>query len=1043
MARKVIAEFDAIDGPFINKLNAIDRSVSRFEVGTLNAFGRVEKGMNGLLASASRLQAVSGIIAGGLGANMATGFIDQATRIRRALKEAGDDSQEGFNKAFLAAQRSLSGMEAFSQGVQRMKKATDGTFDASVRNMETLNKLLVLGGKTTQERMSTMIQFSQALQAGVLQGEELRSLRENAPIELVRAIAEEAGGTIQDLKDFGAEGKLTTEVMIRALKRLEAEADSRMKSVTLTISEAATVLANAGIVAVEGFDRGLGLSRATVAGLTGLASVLGENAEVAEWFGKAVQLAGALMLTSFAGRNINAAVNSTRAYSESLRAAATSAAAAEKVAATAVVNAGMRETAIRREVAALRLNDATQRQVSNAYKRLEAAQIATTAAASRYRAAADALTVANTRLSFSARAAAASMSQLRGIGALLGGWPGLILTVGLAFLTLRGNVESAAERFDRLTSGTGEAEAAADRLRDVQSRLNEAIAAAGSASDASAQKIVANTLEELKHKKALLDVETRRAEMTQEERRREIAALRSEIGGIYGAVDDQRGMMQMSGFVDEAGLAVMLSQADAAAAPLRDKIIELEAAMFETGEQIRSNQILLTEASQTAGDFRDGVVGAAEAQVQLTAEAASEHAKLLQQKNDELVMNQLIAQYGEESRVVAEARAFAERLAYEELLRSKEITGPFAEELMAAYDAAAALADTDMASGVAAAGAEAKSLAEWLDAALGRAAALARQAAAAQQQLDQMRFEFSPGGQALNKYGSRGATSGGREISDGRGFVLKEGKFVDPNARSSGGRSSGGGGGRKSENELDREALQFIESMMTAEERRGKQITEMTALRAKLVATYGAEHALVGQVDSALQRLKETQSEASRAFKEIGDDIGDAFAGAVVAGESLRENLANIFRKVARDILSSGISDAIQSVFSGSSSKAKGGGIFGAILGSIFPGRRSGGPVRAGMPYLVNEDTPNSEIYVPSGNGAVLNLSQAQAALRGSQTGGATQLQVTVTMDPSTGALGAFVTDRSRKIVAQSAPAIASAAVQQAIALNREDRVFG
>jgi tape measure domain-containing protein len=421
MARKVIAEFDAIDGPFINKLRAIDASVTRFEVGTLNAFGRVEKGMNGLLGSAARLQNVSGLIAGGFGAGIATSYIDQATRIRRALKEAGDASQEGFEKAFMAAQRSLSGFEAFSQGVQRMRKATDGTFEDSVRNMETLNKLLVLGGKTTQERMSTMIQFSQALQANVLQGEELRSLRENAPIELVTAIAREAGGTIEDLKEFGSQGKLTAEIMIRALKSLEAEADLRMKNVTLTISEAATVLANAGIVAVEGFDKGLGLSRATIGALTGLAGILGENAEAAEMFGKAVQIAGAALLATFAGGKINAAIANTRAYGQSLRDTAVATRTAESAAATALVTAGQRETAIRRQISAMRTSDATTRQVANAYRRLEAAQVVSAAAASRYRAAADAAAAANARLAFSARAVAAAGTLMRGAEAVNGG----------------------------------------------------------------------------------------------------------------------------------------------------------------------------------------------------------------------------------------------------------------------------------------------------------------------------------------------------------------------------------------------------------------------------------------------------------------------------------------------------------------------------------------------------------------------------------------------------------------------------------------------
>lgn len=55
---------------------------------------------------------------------------------------------------------------------------------------------------------------------------------------------------------------------------------------------------------------------------------------------------------------------------------------------------------------------------------------------------------------------------------------------------------------------------------------------------------------------------------------------------------------------------------------------------------------------------------------------------------------------------------------------------------------------------------------------------------------------------------------------------------------------------------------------------------------------------------------------------------------------------------------------------------------YGQPVQPISGARASGGPVRAGMPYLVNENTPRSEIMVPSSSGAVLNVRQAQAALR-------------------------------------------------------------
>ena len=59
-------------------------------------------------------------------------------------------------------------------------------------------------------------------------------------------------------------------------------------------------------------------------------------------------------------------------------------------------------------------------------------------------------------------------------------------------------------------------------------------------------------------------------------------------------------------------------------------------------------------------------------------------------------------------------------------------------------------------------------------------------------------------------------------------------------------------------------------------------------------------------------------------------------------------------------------------------------------------GRASGGGVRAGVPYLINEATPRSEVMVPSTGGHVLTRAQATDALRGYAGGGATTYNIPV-----------------------------------------------
>lgn len=1053
MARKIVAEFDAVDGPFVSKLRAIDQSIGRFEKGTLTSFARVEKGMNSLVRTAGDFRNVTGLIASGLGVNLATDFIDQATRIRRALSEAGASGQEDFEKLFLAANRSLAGMNDFAQGTQRMQKALAGRqgFDATLRDMETLNKLLILGGKTTQERMSTMLQFSQALQAGVLQGDELRSLRENAPIELMQAIAEGAGGTIESLKKLGEEGKLTTDVMMKALKSLEAEADARMKGVTLTISEAATVLSNGAIVATEGFDKGLGLSRATVSGLKTLGELLGKSQDsinlwngaiattttYAEAAGKAIFGLGTVMATSFAGRKIQAGVSWLESYGPALKKAAEDA-QAEQVATRAAANSA-RESYNRRRAAMdgiLRLQDdmvaaaragaveeakaatasrhaaeirakdaasnvaATQRQIAateaqiaaetrlrqlgfrgtdrrelygdgsfvrknsggmseeqfanllrqretlqqklaafdaqriaadravtvaagaeaakraqldtaglNAVvqydkqtkakratlaKQLAAAENALTVALERQAVAANAVSAANARLSLTGRAVATAGTIAKGAWAFLGGWPGLILLAGTAFLTLGENAESAADRFERLTSDTGTATGAADALRDVQSRLNEAIAEAGKASDVASQKIVANTRAEMGAKRDLLKLENQKLEALQAERKIELNRLvsgRDRIAQPSTRVDDilQSTLGDGATFAGQDERATALAQAqrefNAEYAQADALVTELRANIALTGGVIAENNVLLVE---TATKLREAGAagfevraGMAETAV-VASDAVAAFNELLAAKEQEADLQRLINQYGEDSAQVALFRAAAEREAYEQAAIAKGVTGDLLVKLMEAYDAAVALSSVNLSNNIIAALGPASELAASLwDAAQAWAAARAAsmEAAASVRKI--------PGGvDAVASGDVRVSPTGWR-------------RYVSPKTHGSSG--GGVGGGKSKENKDQEEALRFVEEMMTAEEKRAKQLSEMVALRERLVKTYGPEADIVAKMDEAITRFSANLDDANSKVQQIFDIMSDNIANAIEDwkgfGSLVKSILADLVRQ--------------------------------------------------------------------------------------------------------------------------------------------------
>lgn len=118
---------------------------------------------------------------------------------------------------------------------------------------KTLNKFIVVSGASGSEATSILTQLPQALSSGNLQGDELRSIRENAPLlkNVIQDYANKVLNLQGDIKDLGAQGKITARTIVDAVKWGSNIADEKLGKMPWTWAQRWNVFGNQVITALE------------------------------------------------------------------------------------------------------------------------------------------------------------------------------------------------------------------------------------------------------------------------------------------------------------------------------------------------------------------------------------------------------------------------------------------------------------------------------------------------------------------------------------------------------------------------------------------------------------------------------------------------------------------------------------------------------------------------------------------------------------------------------------------------------------------------
>ncbi|MGQ1415356.1 tape measure protein [Acinetobacter baumannii] len=194
-------------------------------------------------------RALAGHMAGLVTVGAAISKMDTYTGLQNRLKLVTNNQSE-LNKAtedtFRIAQKTYSAWDSVLQVYQRFSdnaKTLNLTMDDTARLTETVSKAVAISGASAQAADAALVQFGQALASGTLRGEELNSVMEQTPA-LAKAIAQGMGITVGELRSIAAEGKITSQEIVKALRNVEKDVDTLFVKTDITIGQSLTLLNN-------------------------------------------------------------------------------------------------------------------------------------------------------------------------------------------------------------------------------------------------------------------------------------------------------------------------------------------------------------------------------------------------------------------------------------------------------------------------------------------------------------------------------------------------------------------------------------------------------------------------------------------------------------------------------------------------------------------------------------------------------------------------------------------------------------------------------
>lgn len=224
-----------------------------------------ERSNTAVAALTKKVKALAAAYLGVMGAKSLIATSDVITGAENKLNYMNNNAeiygsqapQESMDKMYTSAQKVRMGYADMLNNVTKSMVLAPDAFGNNIDNaiefQEIMAQAYAIGGASAAEMHSSMYQMIQALGSGVLQGDELRSVREGAPLAYkeIEKFAQGVYNTEMSLKDMASQGMITSQIVVAAMRSASDKINEAFADTKFTFAQGWIVFKNSAMKAFE------------------------------------------------------------------------------------------------------------------------------------------------------------------------------------------------------------------------------------------------------------------------------------------------------------------------------------------------------------------------------------------------------------------------------------------------------------------------------------------------------------------------------------------------------------------------------------------------------------------------------------------------------------------------------------------------------------------------------------------------------------------------------------------------------------------------